>query len=471
MEITNVDDYKLFEAEEECISIKYPAKWHKTEGQMGTIVAFINPENQAISINLLAQPLPADEGNLSIDEFKERSLEELKMSGVDVQVSTSRMFDKSGATFTFDAPMGPRVMRIVQHFILFEGKVYILTYTAPRENSDEHLPTLKQMLRSTKFISAVAIDKKPLRELFTNAYEVPEFTYRIWPPSAWRLDRQGQSTIEITHQGGIHPQETKSYTLKIIVSVTPLPSSIATLDQWSDIITNHLESELDSSLTVSKTGTIASVPAHSVSYSSDSIVKQGIVDQTWFVRNSLVYNITTVRNTSPTDTRALPLFDRFKSLFEFTDKSNTPKYTRHTCRYDHLIYHFGVKLDAREYTPQSGKSTVLLERELSRIVFAVNDLASGKPRDLNDFVKEVEPLLGMSENGKIIENKDIDMLGGVKGRRIVYQATFQGDTVKTEQRCAYKGDRSYIIVFTAPEAHFDSEKRYGEPILNSFDLW
>ena len=44
----------------------------------------------------------------------ERSLEEMKMSGIDVTVTPSRMFGLAGSCFMFVAPIGPKDMKIIQ---------------------------------------------------------------------------------------------------------------------------------------------------------------------------------------------------------------------------------------------------------------------------------------------------------------------------------------------------------------------
>eukprot|EP01088_Endostelium_zonatum_P003063 TRINITY_DN1403_c0_g1_i2.p1 TRINITY_DN1403_c0_g1~~TRINITY_DN1403_c0_g1_i2.p1 ORF type:complete len:469 (-),score=92.25 TRINITY_DN1403_c0_g1_i2:211-1617(-) len=459
--------WRVFSDAEEGLSIIYPSTWNRTEGQMNTTVAFIHPEETAASINLLTQDLGEDEPMTTTD-FAERSVEEFRRAGLVVDERPSRLFGKPGACFEFIAPMGPKDMKIVQHFTVHRSKVYILTYTAPSDISDKFSDIVNEMVKSTKFVAPVPSEKRPMRDFFTQPVEVPSHQYRAWLP-LWTLAQTSTTvTCSFTCQK-INPSDNNAYTLKIIISVTPLPASITSLDQWSELTVNHIQEENDdgsSSVEIQPTNIqLGGQDARLISYNSDSIIPKGRVQQAWTIKDNKVYNITTVSDTPADDTRVGPLFERIRSLFEFYD---TKKSMAHLYGYDYLTYRFGVKY-SRDFAPQPGKTTATFERKNSRVVFAVHEMGPAT-RSLNDFEKELQPLLSMSEDGKILKNEDVD-IRGVPAKRIAYSARIQGETVQSEQMCAFHNGFSYVVVFTAPKRFFDDERRYAEVILTSFQMW
>eukprot|EP01089_Gocevia_fonbrunei_P015608 TRINITY_DN4604_c0_g1_i1.p1 TRINITY_DN4604_c0_g1~~TRINITY_DN4604_c0_g1_i1.p1 ORF type:complete len:491 (+),score=138.32 TRINITY_DN4604_c0_g1_i1:117-1589(+) len=469
------EEWDTYTSGEFGISIAYPAEWIKSEGQMGTAVAFVHPLDQMTSVNLLVQPLPEGAEYTDLEEFTKKSVDQMieMMGGEKFDVEDGTLFKQKAKRMNFSTPFGAMTIKVFQTWTLKDGKAFILTYSSPGETHDELRPIVEKMLESADWAPIVPVAERPIQVLFLKVHENKEHLFRIRYPNNWVVkEAKGFGpALTVEYTGGLTPRETEDYTLKLTLTVTPLPTTDFTLEKWSRVISNNLSDHIIGELAPPKEVTFGGQKGIQFRYTSDSAVKSGRTVQTFTLLNNKVFTFSAISTTPEGDNRPFPIFESVEKSFEFLP-SETFDSQIDNLIYEHLVYKVGFTYHSGWMPAEGVMGTVVsFERGNNQtlksnvnLVIAENDPTL---KSLDDFGKVVKEQLTMAEESKIEQEADTDV-GGEKGKRIVYTGVIGGKRFMFEQLFTLRNEKAYIISFSSLEEDFTVERRRGDRLLKSF---
>ncbi len=134
-------------------TIGYPKEWDRQEGVLGSAVALLSPlegssDNFRESVNVLVQTLP---DKMTLDEYTKLSLDQASklITGFDLLDQGSTTVAGSPARqMHYRGQQGVFRLEIKQVWMVQDGKAFVLTYTAEREQYTADLPTAEAMFAS-----------------------------------------------------------------------------------------------------------------------------------------------------------------------------------------------------------------------------------------------------------------------------------------------------------------------------------
>jgi serine/threonine-protein kinase len=155
---TDIPNFTAYTNSTHNVRIQYPQKWEKSEGVMGSTVAFASPQESAKdlfkeNVNLYVQALPAD-AKITLDEFTQQSIAQIKQMITDAQMveSTSDTLSNLPAhRVVYTGKQGQFNLKFYQTYLLKDSKVYIMTYTAQADQFDKYLPEARAIIDSLRF--------------------------------------------------------------------------------------------------------------------------------------------------------------------------------------------------------------------------------------------------------------------------------------------------------------------------------
>lgn len=127
------------------------------------------------TLNILVNDL-GDEG-VTLEEFTRESL--AQMEGLAVDVWDKPLFRQAGKRMSFQAPIGPSLMKIFQAWTVKQGKAYIITFTSPANLHDDFRDQVEQMINTMILTKPLDVIKRPTDKLFFANFEDKTHLFRI----------------------------------------------------------------------------------------------------------------------------------------------------------------------------------------------------------------------------------------------------------------------------------------------------
>jgi hypothetical protein len=136
------------------IKLKYPSYLEKQEDSSGGIVFFLSPQNSTIEaftanlnifvINMSSQPM-------SLDEFTNRSIIEMRDIIADYNITDSRkatLAKGDAYLLSYTGSQGLFKLKWMSVYMIKNDTLYLITYTAGADKFASYLPTVNKMLDS-----------------------------------------------------------------------------------------------------------------------------------------------------------------------------------------------------------------------------------------------------------------------------------------------------------------------------------
>ncbi|KAL6077966.1 hypothetical protein QOT17_002010 [Balamuthia mandrillaris] len=475
--------FSIYTNAEYGIKLKYPSKWPKSEGHMGTVVSFVCPDDpmHISSLNLLVQDL---NGSMTLEEFTQLSLEQMKamMQGGwgAPKVWNADLFRLPGKRMQFVTPMGPFTVKVFQAWTVKNDLAYIFTFSAPADLHDTYREVVEKILDSMEFVAATPPHEKPIEIFCLGNYENQTHMFRLGCPLSWTLTQpKAGPAVTMEYKGPLSPKESSPVILRADVMVTPLPDPSWNLDQYSNIYAMRLADLLPTGeeLPQKQKATLGGQEAYLVSYNSDAVTAGGRFTQIYTIKDGKVYILTTMTDAPKHDNRPLPLFKRVQQSFEFLSSGFQSK--SHLVTYENLLYKVAFEFAKDEYNISNGFMGTLVSFERgggsdvpfrSNVNLVVTEVPEGSPKTLDAFADVIRSQLEMAvEDSNIIAEEEITM-SNTAARKITYCGKIAERRFKFEQRYLIHNNLAFVVSFSALEEDFASELQASQDLLNSFAL-
>jgi eukaryotic-like serine/threonine-protein kinase len=134
-------------------SIKYPGNWELIENYMGVItVIFISPmefeyDSFRENVNIIAHDV--SEYNITLEEYNELSVEQIKQTITDVDIKSNEAFTLNGNPayrVEYTGVQGESTLKWMQIYTIKGNNAYIITLTADIERFDEFAGFTENMI-------------------------------------------------------------------------------------------------------------------------------------------------------------------------------------------------------------------------------------------------------------------------------------------------------------------------------------
>jgi hypothetical protein len=134
-------------------TIAYPTDWEKQEGALGSSVLILSPTEEPSddfreNVNVLVQTVP---DKMSLGEYTRLSLDEAPklITGFDLLDDGPAMLSDAPAhQVHYRGEQGAFRLEWKQMYALSNGRAFVLTYTAERDQYESGLPTAEAMFAS-----------------------------------------------------------------------------------------------------------------------------------------------------------------------------------------------------------------------------------------------------------------------------------------------------------------------------------
>jgi eukaryotic-like serine/threonine-protein kinase len=146
--IAQQDDLLTYENSSYGIKMLYPKDWHRTDfnpGGNGTIVEIVGPEPPAPSVNVF---IYRSSGSFSLPNLVNRTLSEIESVHMN-PITTIQL--KNGTTAyqaSYQITTVHNTFEKLQTYIMKNGLIYVITYTATPDKYSSNLPIVKNMIDS-----------------------------------------------------------------------------------------------------------------------------------------------------------------------------------------------------------------------------------------------------------------------------------------------------------------------------------
>lgn len=114
-----------------------PADWEKQEGQLGTLVSFMAPENSEEifrpNINIVVQTLTQEIAAMNLDEYMEMSVAEIEPYFDEINIIENEnvpFYGINSKRIVFEVETQGQTLQLGQRIWFDQGRVYVITFTA-----------------------------------------------------------------------------------------------------------------------------------------------------------------------------------------------------------------------------------------------------------------------------------------------------------------------------------------------------
>ena len=163
-EKTNIADptniaFTTYTNEEEGISIDYPSDWNVAPGTSPTVVVFASSLQNANdsyqeTVSVAVQDISASD--LSLDEFSTQATNALSQYMENLQIMKQNNTELDGEPakailFSGTYPATDYLSETYQIYMVYDGYVYIITYTGVPDDIENLMPIVEKMVASFSF--------------------------------------------------------------------------------------------------------------------------------------------------------------------------------------------------------------------------------------------------------------------------------------------------------------------------------
>eukprot|EP01087_Luapelamoeba_hula_P015722 TRINITY_DN472_c0_g1_i1.p1 TRINITY_DN472_c0_g1~~TRINITY_DN472_c0_g1_i1.p1 ORF type:complete len:506 (-),score=85.13 TRINITY_DN472_c0_g1_i1:110-1462(-) len=448
---------------------------------MGTLVTFIcqdDPKKMS-SMNLQLQSLPFP---MPLDEFSALSIGQLQqmdqMAGVQLDVHEEKFMRLPGKRMSFEAPMGPLLLKVYQAWTVAgtakEPIAYIATFSSPPDLHNSFLGDIKAIFNNFELFEPLPPIKRPIELLCLSHYENYAHLYRIKYPMNWKSKTQSEGSLFTAEFEAImSAQETKAMELRLDVVVIPLRDRTWSLEKYTQVTLNRLKDITEDGQPPAKTEvTLGGQPAIQVAYCSSSTKKGARFIQVFTLRDSKVYTVTCNVVSVEGDIRPSFIFDAIFNSFEFLQEGFTSTSALKT--FQQLQHKVGFTFDPEEWRISQGPgSVVTFERGGSEeMPFSANiNLVLGPAAsDSEAFHSLMKSQIELAvENVKII-SEDSKTLAGITGKMLQYTGSISDKQFRFNQYFVIQGTTSYIVTVAIVAEEYDSLVQSATTLVDSFAL-
>ncbi|PIZ92425.1 MAG: hypothetical protein COX82_04870 [Candidatus Magasanikbacteria bacterium CG_4_10_14_0_2_um_filter_41_10] len=151
--------FETYSNEEEGISIDYPKNWTVSEGSSPTVATFASPLQNSDdtfqeTVGIMVQDSSA--ADLSLEEFRTQATTALSQYIQNLQIVSEDDDELDGEPaksilFSGTYPTDDHLSETYQIYTVYDGYVYIITYTGMPDDFETLMPTVKDMLASFSF--------------------------------------------------------------------------------------------------------------------------------------------------------------------------------------------------------------------------------------------------------------------------------------------------------------------------------
>lgn len=148
---TVLDSSKFTKYEKDNYSIQYPNDWILESNPAADIAFYIYLNNHSYidevgeNINLWIVPVGSD---VTLEDFTKKSIQEFKSQGEVISSETIHMPAKKYQRMITKMKMYGEDVKFLQHYILNDSKVYVLTFTAIERNFERLEKSAEQVMMS-----------------------------------------------------------------------------------------------------------------------------------------------------------------------------------------------------------------------------------------------------------------------------------------------------------------------------------
>ena len=140
------------------IRIKYPSDWTKHEQVMGTVAAFLSPQESASDIfqenlNVIIQDLSVQP--MTLEEYTELSVGQVEQFITDANIidsSATTLDGNSAHKVVYTGKQGQYNLKWMQIWTVKDDTAYVLSYTAEVNKYNDLLDTAQEMVNSFEII-------------------------------------------------------------------------------------------------------------------------------------------------------------------------------------------------------------------------------------------------------------------------------------------------------------------------------
>ncbi|MFH1538463.1 MAG: PsbP-related protein [bacterium] len=153
-----IKKFLMYDSSAYGIRIKYPSNWTKTEQVMGSVAAFLSPQETASDIfqenlNVIVQDLSTQP--MTLEEFTELSVGQVKQFITDAKILDSNATTLDGNSaheVVYTGKQGQYNLKFMQVWAIKDNTAYILTYTAEIKKYNNYLNLAQEMMNSFEII-------------------------------------------------------------------------------------------------------------------------------------------------------------------------------------------------------------------------------------------------------------------------------------------------------------------------------
>ncbi|PIR75516.1 MAG: hypothetical protein CO030_02815 [Candidatus Magasanikbacteria bacterium CG_4_9_14_0_2_um_filter_42_11] len=151
--------FETYTNEEEGITIEYPSDWTVSPGASPTVVVLASPlqnsnDSYQETVSIAAQDISASE--LSLEEFSTQATNALSQYMENLQITKQGDAQLDGEPakvvhFSGTYPATDYLSETYQIYTVYDGYVYIITYTGVPDDFEAFMPTVGKMVSSFTF--------------------------------------------------------------------------------------------------------------------------------------------------------------------------------------------------------------------------------------------------------------------------------------------------------------------------------
>ncbi len=136
--------------------LEYPSDWAVREGETGSVVAFVSPEEDAADAYQERLIVTVEKSSLHIDDYLDQRIDELKqnISYFDqMQRSNMRLDENLARKFVYTGGRGMQRFRWVELVVMRQDTVYVFTFQAEESRDQDYIQQREKMFGSVELIS------------------------------------------------------------------------------------------------------------------------------------------------------------------------------------------------------------------------------------------------------------------------------------------------------------------------------
>lgn len=148
---------------EKGFGIDYPSNWKKSDIPQLDLILFAPSTNENgfphASMNIVSEKVGSE---VTLEQFYKESADNLQKALKEVQVQKTGSSNINGTPskwLLYTHNMQGVTFRVIQYFVVANGSIYLITFSAADEAFDRYLPTFEEILRSFKVQVAPAQTK------------------------------------------------------------------------------------------------------------------------------------------------------------------------------------------------------------------------------------------------------------------------------------------------------------------------